>query len=191
MPDNTSATFGGVDGKTQYADGIDVGLPVVRDPSRCCRLRLRVRIVVYQVPLQRSAHHRQQPPRAWPWRRPSPTPGTPPAPPSCSAMWERRRPAGSRRGSCGASSGSNSRLANPRPFSSISTPGDLAQWSDASNSWIIAPGTYHIWVGRRLRSRQSPLVRDRDPAQRRSRRQLRPHALRQLSRHSAVAAPIS
>ncbi len=27
------------------------------------------------------------------------------------------------------------------------TPGDLAQWSDASNSWIIAPGTYQVWVG--------------------------------------------
>jgi beta-glucosidase len=27
------------------------------------------------------------------------------------------------------------------------TPGDLAQWSDDSNSWIITPGTYHLWVG--------------------------------------------
>jgi hypothetical protein len=27
------------------------------------------------------------------------------------------------------------------------SPGDLAQWSDTSNSWIITPGTYRIWVG--------------------------------------------
>jgi beta-glucosidase len=27
------------------------------------------------------------------------------------------------------------------------TPGDLAQWSTAANSWVIAPGTYRISVG--------------------------------------------
>jgi beta-glucosidase len=27
------------------------------------------------------------------------------------------------------------------------TPGDLAQWSDTANAWVIAPGTYRIWAG--------------------------------------------
>ena len=27
------------------------------------------------------------------------------------------------------------------------TPGDLAQWSDGAHTWVIAPGSYRVWVG--------------------------------------------
>jgi beta-glucosidase len=146
MPDNTSATFGGVDGKTQYADGIDVGY-------RWYETHPGAAAFAFGYGLSYTKFH---------YSDLHITANNPKGVALEATVANTGHAAGATVVQCyvGAPAASGEPPRQLRGFQRVQlapgqsktvqlhlTPGDLAQWSDASNSWIIAPGTYHIWVG--------------------------------------------
>jgi beta-glucosidase len=146
MPDNTPATFGGVGGKTLYDDGIDVGyrwyqshpntvafpfgfglsytkfhfsnLKITANNAKGLSLEATVANTGKVQGTAVVQCYLGSPPAA----------GEPP-----------RQLRGFQRVPLGPGESKTIQM-------NLSL-GDLAQWSEASNSWIITAGTYRIWVG--------------------------------------------
>jgi beta-glucosidase len=146
MPDNTPATFGGVNGQTRYDDGIDVGYRWFEThgiqpafPFGYGLSYTQFRFGGLQVA------------------------GTSATGLSVAAtVTNSGRVAGTDVVQCylGSAGPSGEPPRQLRGFQRVKlapgqaatvqlrlTPGDLAQWSSAAHSWVITPGTYRIWVG--------------------------------------------
>ena len=146
MPDNTAATFGGVGGQTRLLRRDRRRLPLVRGPGRQSRVQLRVRLVVHDVPLLPIALRGSDTgditvnatitntgtrPGADTMQVYVGDPRSTGEPPRQLRGYQRVQLA----------PGASDRVALTL------TPGDLAWWNSAANTWQVTAGEYDVWVG--------------------------------------------